>query len=104
MQNIIKLCPAELWNKKCSEYTFSHQLVHTFGTIYLWLRYEKISFFDGIDDGINGLSIDNELDIDLTDVMNKLHTKMMYWKYVMEQKVNVKNGLKIKMMISYIYQ
>jgi hypothetical protein len=75
LENIIKLCPDELWNKKCSGYTFSHQLVHTFGTTYLWLRDEKISFFDGIGNGINGLSIDNELDIDSTDIMNKLHTK-----------------------------
>ncbi|MDR0683532.1 MAG: hypothetical protein LBF83_00155 [Spirochaetaceae bacterium] len=75
LENIVELCPDELWNKKCSGYIFSHQLVYTFGTTYLWLRDERISFFDGIGDGINGLSIDNELDIDSNDVINKLHTK-----------------------------
>jgi hypothetical protein len=62
LEGIIKICPDELWNEKCSGYTFSHQLVHALGIIYLWLRDEEINFFDGIDDGINGLSIYNELD------------------------------------------
>jgi hypothetical protein len=75
LENIIKLCPDELWNKKCSGYLFSHQFVHIFGTTYLWLRDENINFFDGIGDGINGLSIDNELDVDSKDVMDKLYTK-----------------------------
>jgi hypothetical protein len=39
------------------------------------LRDEKINFFDGIGDGINGLSIDNELDVDSKEVMGKVYTK-----------------------------
>ncbi|MDL2229061.1 hypothetical protein LJC14_02310 [Treponema sp. OttesenSCG-928-L16] len=75
VEEIIELCPEDLWNKKASGYTFSHQLVHALGNIYLWLRDEKISFFDGIADGINGLSINNELDMESEDLNNGAYSK-----------------------------
>jgi hypothetical protein len=56
LEDIIQTCPNDLWNKKCSGYEFWKQLVHTFSGTYLWLRDENINFFEGIDDGINGLS------------------------------------------------
>jgi hypothetical protein len=75
LEDIIEICPDELWNKKCSGYTFSHQLVHALGHIFLWLRDEKINFFDGINDGINGLSINNELDVESKDLIKEFYSK-----------------------------
>ena len=75
LEDIIERCPDEIWNKKCSGYTFWHQLVHTICTNYLWLRDEKVNFFDAIDKGINGLSIYNELDAKPEEVTKELYTK-----------------------------
>jgi hypothetical protein len=75
LEDIVEMCPNELWNKKCSEYIFWQQLVHTFSTAYLWLRDEEINFLDGIDDGINGLNIKTELDVEHKDALKESYTK-----------------------------
>lgn len=74
-EDIIDRCPDELWNKRSSGYIFWHQIIHALGGTYLFFRDEKINFFDGIADGINGLSINNELDAEPQDVIKELYTK-----------------------------
>jgi hypothetical protein len=75
LEDIIEMCPNDLWNKKCSGYIFWQQLVHTFSGTYLWLKDEKINFLDGIDDGINGFKINTELDVEQKDAMKELYSK-----------------------------
>ncbi|QQO07838.1 hypothetical protein [Breznakiella homolactica] len=75
LEDIVEICPDGLWNKKSSGYTFSHQMVHTLGNMFLWMRDEAINFFDGIEDGVNGLSIHNELDMEPKDIQKQHHTK-----------------------------
>jgi hypothetical protein len=76
LEDIIDMCPNDLWNKKCSGYVFWQQLVHAFSGTYLWLRDEKINFFDGIDDGINGLKINTELDVEQKDALKEIYSKI----------------------------
>ncbi|GHU35269.1 hypothetical protein FACS1894172_16810 [Spirochaetia bacterium] len=45
LSDIIEMCPEELWNKKCSGYIVSQQLVHTFSRIYLWFRIDEKNKF-----------------------------------------------------------
>ncbi len=75
IEDIIKRCPDKLWNEKSSGYIFSHQLIHALGGTYLFFRDEKIDFFEGIADGINGVSINNELDVGPEDGIKDMYTK-----------------------------
>jgi len=104
LEDTVSRCPDELWNKRCSGYIFWHQLLHTFAGTYLWLRDEKVNFFDAINKGINGFSIYSELDVEPKDAIKEIYTKSDILKIRDGAKEQYKNGLRIKMTIGYIYK
>jgi len=75
LEDIIEMCPDEIWDKRLSGYIFWQQLVHTFSGTYLWMRDEKINFIDGIDNGINGFKINTELDVEQKEALKDSYTK-----------------------------
>ncbi|GHV65854.1 hypothetical protein AGMMS49587_20490 [Spirochaetia bacterium] len=79
---IIDICPNELWNKKCSGFTFWHQLVHAFSGTFFWLREEKPSF----DEGINGKNVVTELDAEYFD--KEMILKEYYSKEIVKEICN----------------
>jgi hypothetical protein len=50
LENILEICPDELWNKKVSGFVFWQQLLHAFGGVHYWLREENTEFIEPFKD------------------------------------------------------
>jgi hypothetical protein len=50
VEEVIEICPDEIWNKKVSGFIFWHQLLYTFTGEHLWLREENNEFIEPFKD------------------------------------------------------
>ncbi|MDR2193181.1 MAG: hypothetical protein LBP19_01730 [Treponema sp.] len=84
-EDIIDICPNELWNKKCSGFIFWHQFMHFLE--HFWLREEKPSF----DKGVNGKNVITELDAEYFD--KEMILKEYYSKEIVKEICNETKAL-----------
>jgi hypothetical protein len=67
LENIIEICPNEVWNKKVSGYVFWQQLLHTIYAGLFWLRDANMEFIEPL----KGRNVYWELDKDPEDILSK---------------------------------
>jgi hypothetical protein len=76
MENIIEICPDELWNKKVSGFVFWQQLVHVLAGAHCWLREEKPEIIPSFST-FNGKNIYPELENDPEIMLTKPEVRIL---------------------------
>ncbi len=75
LENIIALCPDELWDKKAAGFVFWQQLVHALAGAHCWMREEKPEVSSFLT--FNGKNIYPELEHDPEITLTKADVKQL---------------------------